>query len=158
MIDWVELCRFTVPGQPVAKARPKFVRTPTGGRAIPGKRSKAFEARVAVCVQTTRRRWGRIPVAPKGVPIRVDIVAIFKRPNSQQGSKHPPGLLPRGKRPDLDNVIKSTLDGINRSGVIWDDDAQVQCIRAEQYYAEKEQPARTEVVIYLPKSQTQNGL
>ena len=49
----------------------------------------------------------------------------------------------------FDNCIKSISDGIDRlDGLVWRDDGQVQTIRAESWYAERGQPARTLVVVY----------
>ena len=50
-------------------------------------------------------------------PLRVDIVAIFKRPKS---IKRPAGRLMKTTKPDADNVIKAILDALN--GVWWQDD------------------------------------
>lgn len=49
-------------------------------------------------------------------------------------------------RGDLDNIVKSVLDGLN--GVAWKDDAQVVEIRARRYSDTRE---RVEVVIWQAK-------
>ena len=83
--------------------------------------------------------------------MRVDIVAVFPRPQRLQAKRHPDGLCAKYSRPDLDNVAKACLDGIGlATGLIWKDDGQVQTLRAEAYYAERDQSPRTELVIYIP--------
>ena len=42
-----------------------------------------------------------------------------------------------GKKPDIDKLLRSTLDGLGESG-IWRDDAQVVRVRAEKLYADHE--------------------
>jgi len=50
-----------------------------------------------------------------------------------------PKIVPKGyprhvRYPDLDKLIRSTLDGITQSGCIWEDDKQVVKIEAEKSY------------------------
>ena len=86
-----------------------------------------------------------------GGPVRVDIVAVFPRPQRLNPKRFPDGVVAKHSRPDLDNIIKAVNDGVGlATGLIWNDDGQVQTLRAEAYYAERDQPARTEVVIYIP--------
>lgn len=40
---------------------------------------------------------------------------------------------PKNTRPDIDNFVKSVLDGLN--GLAWDDDGQIVKITAEKYYS-----------------------
>jgi len=44
--------------------------------------------------------------------VRVDIVAVMKRPQRLQRKKDPPGRVEHASRADLDNVVKAVLDGI----------------------------------------------
>jgi Holliday junction resolvase RusA-like endonuclease len=44
------------------------------------------------------------------------------------------GEIPMTKKPDLDNVIKACLDGVNEIAFV--DDAQVICIKAAKLYSE----------------------
>ena len=82
-------------------------------------------------------------------PVRVDIVAVFQRPVVMHGKKYHDGLIPHSVRPDIDNVAKACLDGIQAAnGLIWHDDGQVQCLRAESWYAERGGIPRTEIAIY----------
>lgn len=153
MIVWEELLRTTVPGEPTPKGRPRFARTSTGVRTYSSTKTVAFERAVALCVQTARRRWPiRGPIAPKGTPVRVDIVAVFSRPQRLLRKKDPAGLLPKSSRRggDLDNVCKAAIDGVSQAGTVWEDDGQCQCIRAESWYAEKGERPRTEIIIYTP--------
>jgi Holliday junction resolvase RusA-like endonuclease len=109
-------------------------------------RTVAYEKRVAWLVANASRSE---LLAPKGIPVRVDILAVFKRPKRLDRKKDPPGLVPHVVRPDLDNVAKAILDAIGIAG-LWDDDGQVTVLRAEAAFSEKDQEPRVELTIYLP--------
>lgn len=150
-MTWTELMRVIVPGEPVPKARPRFARTHRGVRTYTCKRTVAFERSVALYVGTGLPRPPRASLwAPAGVPVRVDIVAVMKRPQRLQRKKDPPGRVEHAMRPDMDNLIKAILDGIGICPGLWEDDCQVQCIRAEKVYAAKDENPHTLIAIYLP--------
>ena len=149
--EWIEVIRETIPGQPVAKGRPRFHMRNGQPRVHTDAKTRAFETLVAQVMATSTQTRGKPrPICGVREPVRVDIMAIFQRPISLSGKKYPDGLLhPKACRPDLDNVIKAVNDGIQASnGLIWHDDGQVQCIRAESWYAEKNGIPRTEITIY----------
>lgn len=125
-----------VPGQPVGKGRPRFARLPKGVKAYTPKKTKDYEQRVS---------W-LTPYRPTSGPIRVEIVAIFKRPKSMSRKKDPAHRILHTKKPDLDNVIKSAIDGI--SGRAMEDDSQVCRIEGEKWYAAKSEEPHTEINIY----------
>lgn len=151
VIVWREVLRVTVPGPPVPKGRPRFFLKNKQVRTYTDKKTAAFEKRVALCVSSSPMLRGQARPLCGGGPVRVDIVAIFPRPQRLQAKRHPDGLCPKHSRPDLDNVCKAALDGIGlATGLIWNDDGQVQTLRAEAYYAERDQAPRTELVIYIP--------
>jgi crossover junction endodeoxyribonuclease RusA len=92
---------FVVPGQPIAKGRPRFV----GGHAITPARTKEYEQRVAV--------YAANAMAHAGQDLLTGDLAIAVR-----------FYLPsRRSEPDLDNLIKAALDGCN--GTLYADDRQV---------------------------------
>ncbi len=148
--SWVEIIRDTIPGQPVPKGRPRFYMRGKSPRVHTDAKTRAFESLVAQVLATSPQTRGQPrPMCPDRSPVRVDIVAIFQRPVAMHARKYPDSLLPHACRPDLDNVIKSAIDGIQATnGLIWKDDGQVQCIRAESWYAEKGGIPRTEIAIY----------
>ena len=151
VIVWREVLRVTVPGTPVPKGRPRFFLKNKQVRTYTDKKTAAFEKRVALCVSSSPMLRGQARPLCGGGPGRVDIVAVFPRPQRLNPKRFPDGLCPKHSRPDLDNVAKACLDGIGlATGLIWNDDGQVQTLRAEAYYAERDQSARTEVVIYIP--------
>ena len=142
---WTPALRFTVPGVPHAKQRPRLGRR---GRTYTPQASKVYEQSVA---------WHAKALAPKamfapaGVPVRVDILAQYPRPKRLQ--KAPDTMLPKCVRThgDLDNHIKAVLDGLNHAG-IWVDDGQVQCIRAEAVYAPPGTRPSSFITVYIPVS------
>jgi|TARA_R110000824_G_scaffold171454_3_gene349089 Holliday junction resolvase RusA-like endonuclease len=81
---------------------------------------------------------------------------IFKRPQRLNRKKDPDGLIPHTGKPDLDNVIKSILDGMN--GRTYKDDSQV-CSFGEcaKYYSEKDGKPRVEVDIFILQQPTTKG-
>lgn len=149
-IVWEEVMRVTIPGQPVPKGRPRFQMRRGKPRVYTDGKTLAFERLVALCVSSsTATRGAPRPMCGELGPVRLDIQAIFQRPIGMNRLKDSGDLLPHVKRPDLDNVVKSVMDGIGKAGdLIFRDDGQVQCIRAESWYAEKGQGPRTELVIY----------
>ena len=144
---WREVLRVTVPGTPVPKGRPRFGK----GKTYTDKKTRAYEKLIALCVSSSPMLRGKSrPLCGKG-PVRVDIVAIWPRPQRLMAKRYPDGLIAKHTRPDIDNVCKAAYDAIGRAGeMIWLDDGQIQCHRSEKYYAERNGGARLEIAIYVP--------
>lgn len=146
---WTPALRFAVPGIPHSKHRPRFTKLSNGGvKTYTAPQTKQYETSVAWHARSASRNGLSIPA---GVPVRVDILAHYPRP--QRLRKAPPSILPKcvSTHGDLDNHIKSICDGLNHSG-IWNDDGQVQCIRAEAVYVEKGGRPRSIVTVCVPVS------
>jgi Holliday junction resolvase RusA-like endonuclease len=127
------MIRFTVPGEPVAKGRPRIGRM-ANGRPVnitPG-RTRSYEALVALAAQQAMA--GRDPYAAS-VPLSVLVVATMPIPASWSARKQLAAadqlVLPT-KRPDLDNFVKSALDGCN--GVVFADDSAVVRLETRKEY------------------------
>jgi crossover junction endodeoxyribonuclease RusA len=88
---------FTVHGDPIPKARPRFVK----GRTYTDPRSVAAEG----LVKATARRGGVLKMAG---PLRVRL-SYFRRTK---------------RLADLDNLAKLTCDALN--GLAWNDDSQIE--------------------------------
>jgi len=84
-----------IPGRPVPKGRPRVA---AGGHAYTPRRTRDFEELVAWHARGARRRFGRQPLA-------VEIELWSQRP----------------LRGDLDNYVKSILDGLERGGLFVND-------------------------------------
>ena len=94
----VERIRFTVPGVPVPKERPR--RAPSGHWYTP-KATRQYEHKVATHALQARR--GRRSRGPYEVTIRL--------------------YFPDRRRRDADNVTKAIADALN--GIVWSDDSEI---------------------------------
>tara|TARA_R110002012_G_scaffold266437_1_gene449984 strand:- start:2546 stop:2947 length:402 start_codon:yes stop_codon:yes gene_type:complete len=119
------ILEFVVPGQPVAKARPRLS---ASGHAFTPKKTKNYERMVA---GLAKKQWMFEPM--KGA-IKMQVTCIFKRPKRLQRKKDPVGRIWMTKRPDLDNVCKAIADGVS---VVMNDDSQIVWIEASKMYASK---------------------
>lgn len=131
---------FIIPGVPVAKARPRMARLPNG-RTITRTPTKTVRYENLVRMYAAEAFAGADIVCD---PVRVEIDAIWPRPQSGYPSrrKDPNGLCHRSKRPDVDNVVKAILDGMD---CVWTDDAVVAELVVRKLYAERGGKPRVEV-------------
>ena len=127
---------FTVPGPAKAKERPRVGK---GGRIYTPNGTHKYEKLVKNIYQE------------KGIYyfdneyISIKIIFKFEIPKSYNKKKHSEALegIIRPTRADIDNYIKSVLDGLNK--VAYADDRYIYKIEAEKRYTEGE--ARTEITI-----------
>lgn len=124
---WAESRCFIVPGQPVGKGRPRFARRGAFIKTYTPAKTKAYEQRISVF-------WSG-PKIPPGTPVRVEVVAIFKRPKRLFRQRDPDELVDCLAKPDGDNVLKACLDALN--GVAYEDDNQVVECSVRKLYHEK---------------------
>ena len=133
---------FTVPGEPVAKGRPKF--TSRGGfvRAITPEKTANYETLVKLSFK--QKYPDEVPV-PKDTPVIVHIVAHFAIPKSVSKRKArdmQDGYIRPTKKPDCDNIAKIICDALN--GIAYYDDSQIVKIEVDKVYNET---PRVDVVI-----------
>lgn len=100
--SWDQSKRFVVVGPPVPKERPRVFR----GHAITPKRTLSYERLVGLCA-----RAAGVRVLEGHVRVRAVFYCADER------------------RRDIDNLVKSILDGLN--GVAWADDSQVKHLDAQ---------------------------
>ena len=90
---------------------------------------------------------------PLGGPLACEIVAVFTRTaellrhTKAHGWKYSEGRIPHNVKPDLDNVIKATLDAAEKAR-IFTDDKQVSTITASKFYAALGEPAHVELRLW----------
>lgn len=118
--------RLTIPGEPVAKARPRVGKF---GTYTPEK-TKNYETLVKELYFT---RLGQTMLEGE---LTVEIKAYFGI--SKSASKKARDEMERGlrrpiKRPDIDNIIKSVTDALN--GVAYADDSQIIEVKASKHYS-----------------------
>lgn len=124
---------LTIPGQPIAKGRPRVTTRGKKPRAITPERTRIYERKVAA-VAALQGPW------LMNGPVRVSIWAVFERPKRIKGEDR----VIHDKRPDLDNVVKAVLDGL----VAHLDDAAVYNLTAHKTYAAKGEQPHVVVQLY----------
>lgn len=137
---------FFVPGQPEGKRRHRARRQGSHVKIFSDPKTVAYEARVAMAA---RRAAMRIRFAE---PVSVHIVAMRRRPKAPN-YQHEVFSAPLidGRRsctsgPDIDNIYKTILDGINQSS-IWKDDRLVVELTGVSVWANDGEEPRVDVTI-----------
>lgn len=116
---------FEIPGPAVGKGRPRF----GNGRAFTDSKTVAYENLVALEAQAHNIPWIEGNV-------KVDVVVakqLLKTMSKKKKALALAGVYASSK-PDLDNVLKSILDGLN--GVIYRDDSQVVAMSISRIWTE----------------------
>ena len=115
------ILRFTIPGLPIAKGRPRFGMRAGKPCAFTPARTVSYEGKVALAGSDAMAG-----AAPFDGPVAVSIVAWFPIAASWSKRKQADaraGLLSHTSHPDADNILKAIGDGLN--GIVWKDDRQI---------------------------------
>lgn len=139
-----------IPGQPVAKNRPRFARIGKGVRTY-SDQSDEEQLWVMVARQQLKKFTVQRFCGFNG-PVSMKIVFWMKRPASHFGSGKNSGILKASApsapiiKPDIDNFLKHVMDCLNHC-VIWQDDSFVVGVDARKRYALPGTEPRTEIVL-----------
>lgn len=118
---------ITIPGNPIAKKRPRFARR---GKFVTTYNPQESEEWKFICLMQNQFKHDPIPA---GTPIY--LILCFNMPIPASTTKKMRLLMPQHtKKPDLDNMIKFVKDCAN--GILWHDDSQVISISAVKIYSE----------------------
>ncbi len=109
--------------EPKAKGRP---RVGARGNVYTPYSTRAYESAIRIECRSymKRRRYKQITGAA-----RVFLSFHFKRPKSHKGVDYP-----HTQKPDIDNLIKAVLDGMN--GTVYHDDCQIVELSATKSFAD----------------------
>jgi Holliday junction resolvase RusA-like endonuclease len=111
---------FTIVGDPVAKQRARVICRAGMVRAYTPSKTVNYEEIVRITAMEAMGRRKKI----EG-PLTVDLTFFLKKPASSKN------FYPVVK-PDIDNLVKSILDGFK--GVIFEDDKQIIVVTARKFY------------------------
>ena len=126
---------LTIPGNPIAKARPRFARVGKFVKTYNIQDTEEGKFRWELLRQVLPHRTGEGPIARAGTGVRLTCRFFMPIPASASKKQR---ILMEGcavdhtKKPDLDNLIKFVKDCAN--GILWNDDSQVFYITASKAY------------------------
>lgn len=123
--------RFTVPGEPQGKARPRF-NSKTGITYTPNE-TVEYERLVVLAY---RSKVGNVKF-PDNASIDMRIRAYFKIPasdNKKKRAQKESGEVRPTKKPDWDNIGKIIADSLN--GVAYHDDTQIVDAQVRKFYSD----------------------
>ena len=131
---------FTVYGHPVPKGRPRFSTRGKFPVAFTPEKTKTYETEVGMMAKAA---MGASEVLEGA--LEAFIYVTFPVPASYSKKRTEACLSDvekHTKKPDLDNVVKICLDGMN--GIVFKDDSQITSIHSTKVYGEV---AKVEVMV-----------
>lgn len=131
--DQFPVLSFIVPGEAVPKGRPRFFLRAGRVRVITPEKTIAYEKRVAAAARAAAKALGGWTVGQR-VPLAVDVVSVHERPQRLFRVADEGRRAPKTTKPDVDNVAKSVLDGLQRAQ-LFQDDAQVSSVTCTKFWA-----------------------
>ncbi len=118
---------FHIPGQPIAKGRPRFNRA--SGRAYTPAKTVKWESTAAVMI---RSEWA--PQEPLRGPVKMWLTVLFERPKYMVWKTKAMPRIPHLAKPDRDNLDKIVGDTLEKAGVVRND-SQIWWGHQEKWYA-----------------------
>jgi len=136
---------FIIKGNPKSKGRPVF--STKGGkiRAYTSKKTSSFENLVKLRAQKVIEKPFK-----KGVGLSIKF--YLSRPKRLIWKTKPMPLIFCYRRPDIDNLVKAIVDGLN--GIAFKDDAQIVKLYCEKYYHSGDGSPQTTISIWEEEDST----
>lgn len=120
---------FFVEGEPQGKDRPRFSRL--SGRIYTPRKTEKYEKQIRIAYLDAGGK-----LVPDDCYVSISVDAYFKIPKSFPKGKKvlcQNNILRPTKMPDVDNILKAVLDGLNKFA--YADDKQVVTATCRKYYA-----------------------
>lgn len=120
---------FTVVGDPHGKGRPRYTKA---GHAYTDPNTREYEKRVAAEYE----KYCGSYEFPEDSALNISVTAFYKIPKSASKAKRAAmqsGEIRPKKRPDIDNVIKIVLDGLQ--GIAYKDDKNITNVTGTKLYS-----------------------
>ena len=130
---------FVVHMEPRAKGRPRATSIGGVARQYTPAATRHWEHEFAARAEQHQ------PPEPLRGPLDLVAVFVFRRPMRLNRRRDPQGLIAHDRKPDVDNVLKSTLDSLACFFAMGDQ--QIARIHATKYYAERGGTPRIEITI-----------
>lgn len=131
---------FTVYGDPVAKGRPRFSTRGKFPVAYTPEKTKTYESEVAMMAKAAMGASEALEGALEAfIYVTYAVPASYSKKRSEACLS---GLEKHTKKPDLDNVVKSVVDGMDK--IVFLNDSQITSIHATKVYGEI---AKVEVMV-----------
>lgn len=130
------MIEFTVPGQPVAQARPKFARRGSFTVAYDPAKCKDYKSWVKTCAIQEMDRTGHKPY-DRDAALALSVIIFLQRPKSSKKDALPT------KKPDCDNVLKGIQDALE--SICYVADQQIISVSVTKVYVDSD--PRVSVVI-----------
>ena len=123
---------YTVYGEPVGKGRPRFAKRGNFVSTYTPQKTKTYEDEIRLMAKAAMGSSEPLetPVTV-AIYIRVGIPASYSKQKRKDALS---GVLRPTKKPDLDNIAKCFLDGMN--DIVYLDDKQVVNLHVTKVYAE----------------------
>jgi len=129
---------LNVPAIPIAQPRPRNFRGITV--SAPAKHpANVFKATVALTFQQT------YDGPPLEGPLNIRVLFVMPRPKNMMWKTKPMGRVPHTKTPDVDNLLKTLFDALNK--LAWKDDSQLWCVVATKMIADGNEQPHVEIAI-----------
>jgi Holliday junction resolvase RusA-like endonuclease len=123
---------YIVYGEPVGKGRPRFARRGNFVSTYSPQKTKTYEDEIRMMAKaamgSSEPLENHVTVA---IYIRIGIPASFSKQKRKDAIE---GILKPTKKPDIDNIAKCFLDGMN--DIVYLDDKQVVNLHITKVYAE----------------------
>lgn len=131
---------FTVYGNPVAKGRPRFAKRGNFVQTYTPEKTKTYESEVAMMAKAAMGASEALEGALEAfIYVTYAVPASYSKKRSEACLS---GLEKHTKKPDLDNVVKSVVDGMDK--IVFLNDSQITSIHATKVYGEI---AKVEVMV-----------
>lgn len=132
--------KLVIDGVPVPKGRPRFTKA---GVAYTPAKTRDYEKQAAIIADIGMRANG---LKMFECPVTVMATAYLQIPKSMTKKDRAAavaGVLLPAKKPDIDNIAKAALDGLN--GIVWRDDSLIVGLSIKKRYSER---PRLEIDVY----------